>query len=292
MHVEQNYMSKNGIVLNYKNAEYPQYLSESIGLYMQYLLEIRDKARFRDQVEILLEHFSVFQDEHLFIKWELGENTTVGAVIDDLRIAWVLNSASQVFEEKLYMELSDKIISTVKDTMIINGRLVDFFDWHYNIAKDQLFLSYYIIEAMDTFPDYVFEPLETLIAAPFFDELYIEGEFMKASPDEVNMIDQSLIALAYFKRTGHVEPNFQQFLEERLHEDGIIFARYRRDTLERVNDNQSPATYAFLLEYFTITYQESHAATIRKLLKAMDTSNAEITHFFDFINKELALTLF
>ena len=103
------------------------------------------------------------------------------------------------------------------------------------------------------------------------------------------MIDQSLIALAFFKHNGYKEPNFQLFLEGRLAEDGRIFARYSRDTTEPVDDRQSSATYAFLLHYFEISYQWEYASMIRDLLMTMETYNPEDTHFFDFINKELAL---
>ena len=288
-HIEANYLSENGIVLNYKNAEYPQYLSESLGLYMQFLLGAGDQMRFWQQVDVLLQHFSVFKGNYLFVKWELGDNTTVGALIDDLRIAWVLQEAAEKFDVEEYGKLSETILFTIKETMIVNGRLVDFYDWHYNITKDQFFLSYYIIEAMGSFPEYVFKPLESLVADPFFAELYIEGEFQKASECEVNMIDQSLIAIAFYKRTGRMEPNFQAFIVNRLAEDGHIYARYRRDTLERVSENQSSATYAFLLNYFELTGQQSQATIIRELLLAMQTYDPQTTHFFDFINKELAI---
>ena len=288
-HIENYYLSEEGIVLNFKNAENPQYLSESIGLYMQLLLGVRDRERFAGQVDILLDRFAVFKDDYMFIKWELGENTTVGALIDDLRIARVLSMAADIFEEEEYKKIAEKIIFTIKNTMIVDNRLVDFYDWHYNIAKDQLFLSYFIVEAMADFPDYVFKPLQELTASPFFDELYVNGKFLKASEDEVNMIDQSLIAVAYFRQVGEVEPNFQNFLQTRLEEDGKIFARYSRDTLRHVNENQSPATYAFLLHYFELTNQLNHAAKVRELLLLMETYNAEITHFFDFSNKKLAL---
>ena len=208
-HIEKNYMDHRGIVLNYKNAVNPQYLSESMGLYMQYLLESDDAERFGQQVDILLEYFVVAVDDFLFIRWELGENTTVGAFIDDLRIAWVLGNAAVSFGEERYYDLSDKILNTIKNTMIVDGRPADFFDWHYNIPKDQFFLSYYIIPAMGSFPDSVFVPLEQLSASPFFFEIYINGEFAIASEEEINMIDQSLIAVAYFQRVDMLSRIFR-----------------------------------------------------------------------------------
>ncbi|HBM4133940.1 TPA: glycoside transferase, partial [Listeria innocua] len=39
-YVKENYMTKNGLIIDYKNAQEPHYLAESIGLYMEYLVEV------------------------------------------------------------------------------------------------------------------------------------------------------------------------------------------------------------------------------------------------------------
>ena len=290
LHVE-NYYTVDGLIHDFKDAQNPQILSESIALYLQYLAFVGDAERFQQQVDILADNFIVHHNDEIFVKWILRDNITVNALIDDLRIAEALISAANRFNEPSYHDLADDIIQAIKSNMIINGSLRDFYDWHYGLAYSELFLSYYNVALMEyyNFPDAVFEPLEQLIAAPFFLERYVNGSLLPSNPIEVNMIDQSLIAIAYFERMGQVEPNFQQFLEERLAEDGKIFARYYRDTGINSNENQSSAVYAFLLHYFELTGQSANAEKTRTLLRQMETFNPITTHFFDFINKELAL---
>ena len=290
LHVEQ-YYTVNGLIYNFKQAANPEVLSESIGLYMQYLVVAHDAARFAAQVQILEEHFIVREHGYTFVRWKLGDHITVSAVIDDLRLAKALTVAADRFNEPSYHALAVEIIESIQANMLIDGRLRDFYDWHYRLAYGEFFLSYFIVPVMTHFgfPDAVFEPLEGLVGTPFFLERYVDGAVLPANPVEVNMIDQTLIAIAFYKRVGHVEPHFQRFLEERLMEDGVIFARYYRDTGRNVNENESSATYAFLLHYFRVTGQPELAQKAEGLLLQMQTGDAVTAHFFDFINKELAL---
>jgi hypothetical protein len=259
---------------------------------MQYLVTIGDAERFNIMAYRLMELFAVEIGEHLFIKWELGDHVTQGASIDDIRIAWALYNASIVFDNSHYNYLATKIMNTVKDTMIVDNRLVDFYDWHYNVTNNQLFLSYYIVPAMEHFgfDDAVFKPLETLVANPFFKELYIDGEHRYAASHEVNMIDQALIAIAYFQRTGNIQPSFHEFVLQRLAEDGVIFARYSRCGNTVTSYYTSSSVYGLLLHYFQLTDEWQTAETVRTLLLNMPTYDATVAHFFDFMNKELALS--
>ena len=289
-HVER-YYTENGFIYNFKNAANPEILSESIGLYMQYLVVAGDSARFAQQVQILQNYFIVREHGYTFVRWKLGDHITVNAFIDDMRVVKALTAAANAFNQPLYRALAEEIVEAVKSNLIANGRLSDFYDWHFRLAYGEFFLSYYIVPVMEyfDFPPEVFEPLENLVGTPFFYERYVGGVLLPASPVEVNMIDQTLIAIAFFERMGHVEPNFQQFLEESLMRDGVIFARYCRDTARNVNENESSATYAFLLHYFRITGQDELAVKAESLLNQMQTNDATTAHFFDFINKELAL---
>ncbi|EMG29141.1 hypothetical protein [Listeria fleischmannii] len=45
-HVTENYLAQNGLIADYKNSKEPQYLSESIGLYMNYLVLNHDSETF------------------------------------------------------------------------------------------------------------------------------------------------------------------------------------------------------------------------------------------------------
>lgn len=98
-YVEQNYTTKNGLIINYKNAKEPHYLAESIGLYMEYLVEVNDSAKFQNQVTLLQKNFIT---EDNFIKWEVAKSTTTNAIVDDFRITEALYSASKKFKHPAY----------------------------------------------------------------------------------------------------------------------------------------------------------------------------------------------
>lgn len=46
--------------------------------------------------------------------------------------------------------------------------------------------------------DKAYLPIQTVNADPFFTEVFQNEQFQYADPSEVNMIDQMLIAMAYF----------------------------------------------------------------------------------------------
>ncbi|EAE4544124.1 glycoside transferase, partial [Listeria monocytogenes] len=56
-YVKENYTAKNGLIMDYKNTEEPHYLAESIGLYMEYLVEVNDSKTFQKQVNHLEKYF-------------------------------------------------------------------------------------------------------------------------------------------------------------------------------------------------------------------------------------------
>lgn len=85
--------------MDYKNAQEPHYLAESIGLYMEYLVEVNDSKTFQEQVSHLEKNFIT---EDNFIKWEATDATTTNAIVDDFRITEALYQASEKFSFPSY----------------------------------------------------------------------------------------------------------------------------------------------------------------------------------------------
>ncbi|MHC6011250.1 glycoside transferase [Listeria innocua] len=259
-YVKENYMTKNGLIIDYKNAQEPHYLAESIGLYMEYLVEVND-------------------------------STTTNAIVDDFRITEALYQASKKWDHQAYQTLADTLISNTKKYSAVQGVPVDFYDFVHKKKADTLHLSYLNIQAMRhiNYSAKAYAPIKNVSATPFFTEVFQNEQFQNADANEVNMIDQMLIAIAYYDENGTVEPNFDQFLQTELTSKGKIYARYDRETKEPNSENESTAVYAFLTQYFNKTNQAKNGKITKELLEKMDTSNPETTHFFDYINKEITL---
>ncbi|EMX5392820.1 glycosyl hydrolase family 8 [Listeria innocua] len=287
-YVKENYMTKNGLIIDYKNAQEPHYLAESIGLYMEYLVEVNDSKTFQEQVATLQKYFITTDN---FIKWEATDSTTTNAIVDDFRITEALYQASKKWDHQAYQTLADTLISNTKKYSAVQGVPVDFYDFVHKKKADTLHLSYLNIQAMRhiNYSAKAYAPIKNVSATPFFTEVFQNGQFQNADANEVNMIDQMLIAIAYYDENGTVEPNFDQFLQTELASKGKIYARYDRETKEPNSENESTAVYAFLTQYFNKTNQAKNGKITKELLEKMDTSNPETTHFFDYINKEITL---
>jgi len=110
--VTTHYKSQDGLIKTYERKQDIQYLSESIGLYMQYLVLAKEKKEFDKQVNLLSRHFLVQKHDNTFIKWNLTEGTT-NALIDDIRLIDALKKGSKEFKEKRYNTLTASIESTL-----------------------------------------------------------------------------------------------------------------------------------------------------------------------------------
>lgn len=125
-YVKENYTAKNGLIVDYKNAQEPHYLAESIGLYMEYLVEVNDSKTFQEQVSHLEKNFIT---EDNFIKWEATDATTTNAIVDDFRITEALYQASEKFSFPSYKKMADKILANTKKYSAEQGVPVDFYDF-------------------------------------------------------------------------------------------------------------------------------------------------------------------
>lgn len=286
-HVTENYLAKNGLIADYKNAKEPQYLSESIGLYMNYLVLNHDSQSFH---ALYLATKKELAFKKNFIKWKWGEEVTTNAFIDDMRLYSALHMASKQFHFPDYDKFASQIASNWKKYGVTDGVPVDFFDFKTKEKAKTLHLSYYNNSAMREigFSEAAYEPLKKVQATPFFDEIFQDGSY-QTTGNEVNMIDQMLIAIEYKRVTYKKEPHFDAFLQREWAKNNRVHARYNRDTKTATNNVESTAVYALLAEYYEETGQKENYQKATDKLQMMDTSNALTTHFFDYMHKELVL---
>lgn len=86
------------------------FLSESVGLWLTYLLEKDDQVRFNEQINVMKSYFLAND----FIVWRIEgtRKASVNALIDDLRIIRVLLSAGEKWQDATYLQLGKKLEKT------------------------------------------------------------------------------------------------------------------------------------------------------------------------------------
>lgn len=284
--VETGYM-KEGLIRAY-DLEDAQYLSESLGQYMVYLLEIGDAKRFAEQVDVLRQKFLVTSKEGDLVKWELTPNTSTNAIVDDFRISNALDDAAKRFDAPDYQQLSRRIDAGILTHMKVSGVPVDFYDWKLDLKTNELHLNYLDAKALKRVK--LVDPiLQVLQAAPrsgpFFHEIYLpkEKRYKTADDKEINMIDQALIAIVSEELTGEPDQEFYQFIDEEM-KKGKLYTRYDRSTAAPRSDDESSSVYALLLPYVSKDIQ----LKMIKRLDQIDLTNAKTTHIFDFLNEATA----
>ncbi|CCQ21441.1 Putative lipoprotein ydaJ [Listeria monocytogenes] len=123
-------------VQTYVKENYTAYLAESIGLYMEYLVEVNDSKTFQEQVSHLEKNFIT---EDNFIKWEATQ--------------------------KHFIKRAKNLVSNTKKYSAEQGVPVDFYDFVHKKKADTLHLSYLNIQAMQqvNYRDKAYLPIQTPI---------------------------------------------------------------------------------------------------------------------------------
>lgn len=283
--VDSHYVNDDGVIHAYPDNRESEYLSESLGLYLEYLLQVGDEGNFAKQAAILQDRFMVETGGQVFIPWRLYEEANVNALIDDVRIAASLEAAAEQFDEPGYLELFRQIMSAIKDRQHQQGTAVDYYDWSYKLAGNRLTLSY-LIEELAVLPE-SFTMLDTEETEVFFPEYYDFDKKQYMKSDEVHMIDQLLIAVNRFDQ-GIESPEFKNWLIGEWDNQGQLAGRYDRETGKPTVDYESLAVYYYLWQYFDRIGQSefSRQAVQRAESVAGEELPGEL-HFFDYIHYQM-----
>ncbi|MEK3766287.1 MULTISPECIES: glycosyl hydrolase family 8 [unclassified Solibacillus] len=284
------------------------YLSESIGLWMQYLLLIGDEQRFDEQVGILSEYFMT-KDSLVSWRYEDGMHFGTNALIDDFRIMTGLNEAGNLWGNKKYKEMAVAIGNSIVKLQLKNGTLVDFYDGV--SSNDSLTLSYLKPSALRFLQqenllskkqmDWNMSLLQQIpIQNGWFAKRYFPKEKRYEFDEEVNLIDQYYIA---YHRTFIDAPNDEliSFTKQMLSQHGKLYGRINAKTKKFTVNYESPAVYALAFMAMERAGEEELARQLfEKMLKLRvkdSVSNykggyidifTRQTHFFDNILPLLA----
>ncbi|MFC7063698.1 glycosyl hydrolase family 8 [Halobacillus seohaensis] len=235
-------------------------LSETIGLWMQYAFEKDDQVLFDKSYQLLHQYF-VKKDG--FVNWKLNEKgnseVSTNALIDDLRLASILLKASDQWNDKRYKGTASIIIDYVEEYNVNKGVFTDFYEREDKYASEFITLSYidakglkHIESELHLPPNLVDSTISVLSNAPldngFYPKAYNVEEKKYQYDDDINLVDQALIAL-HQAEFGMGSEEFLQFIKSEMDKNGIIYGVYNRNTKQPAVDYQSPAIYGITIMY-------------------------------------------
>lgn len=292
--VEMRYTNdETGMIHAYLDKMDSQYLSESAGLYMEYLVKANDKEAFATFFDAFKKPFLMEKDGHLFIKWELKKDTHVNALIDDLRIAAALDKAAELFSEPVYASTAKQIVGGIRNNQFKDGIPADFYDWKYGEQAQRITLSYLTGEFFRYFAkdgkgqellQQAYSEDET-----FFPEYYDMKKQEYIAQPEVHMVDQLLIA----SNRMHVNiqsPDFLSWLKANWQQKQKIYGRYARDSGKPAVKYESLAVYYYMQQYLDQAREPDMAEAVRDRMKKIAPARVgKDSHFFDYMHSRLML---
>lgn len=289
-------------------------LSETVGLWMFYALEIEDRKLFDHIYKLLHEYYL---ESNGFIHWKLTEKgdskVSTNALIDDIRISDALLHAHEIWGGENYVDTADTINTYLSANNVNNGIFTNFYDREIDYASSEITLSYIDVQAFSRMIEQghldkgiVKNTISVLTEAPLTNGFYPMSYNVETDKysfdDEINMIDQAITAYHYAE-AGNRSEEFLYFIQKEMKERGLVNGMYSLETKSPVVDYESPAVYGFLILYLLEIDENETAIEVFERMKEFQITDSSSqyyggysitdgdTHIFDnlipFIAEEL-----
>ncbi|WP_125568661.1 hypothetical protein [Companilactobacillus insicii] len=156
--VSNKMLTKQGIYTNYRQenavkkvATGHEMLSESSGLWLEYLVYTHQYKKFRDFYKSTKETFD--QGEQFSYRYDSQSKnkSNVNATLDDLRIIRALQMYAQATDNSKYQKEAATRFAQLKSGSIPNGKLVDFYDTKAKKSSSDSSLAYYDFKTLRYF---------------------------------------------------------------------------------------------------------------------------------------------
>ena len=274
------------------------YLSESVGLWLTYLLEKDDQVRFNEQFEVMNDYFL----EKKFIVWRIDgkKQASVNALIDDFRIIQALMEAGEKWNDKRYIALGKTLGKNLVKYGMLENTFVDYVDVHTHQQANTITLSYIMPSALSQMRQYKLiskaqlkHQLAILANAPkakvgYFPKYYDVVTKSYEYDTELHMIDQ--LYTAYHSATVGLETkDFSNWLLSLYSRDEKLYGRYDAKTGEPAVPFESPAVYALATCYMLEIHNDEMAAQFYQKMESLKVKansgyvdpQTKATHIFD-----------
>lgn len=274
-------------------------LSESMGLWMKYLVEKEENDQFKKAFQTVKSHFLF---DNYLIAWRIkdGEKADTNALIDDLRIVEALFIMGEKTAYEPYIQLAQKIADSIMKYNQKESFLVDFYDVKYEYANNQLTLLYLNINAFKYMEKYGIISTNDLAklnkfmknipeSNSFFPKYYdIEREKFHYE-ETVNLIDQ--LYMAIYSEQAEINTNFFfNWLKEAFYQNNRLYGRYDLETITHVVDYESAAVYALAIIYAVKKTDTQFAKDLYKQMITMRINDEQSSFYGSYMDESLEET--
>lgn len=252
--VREQLMNERGELRTNVTTERDHYLSESLGLWLQYLVQIGDQATFEQMRPTIRSWMTV--DGAVYWVRDDGKYGASNASIDDLRIASAYVNAYEKWGKEEDYIIAEEIVHFFSKNQVVNSLFIDFYDLTVQKEGNVQTTSYYDERALRQFVSYGLleekvveqwiqqrkqEPTDGSIYPP---TRYVVDRGQYEFDEEVNGID---IAYTLFHREEWTakEHHLYESWRNLFMAEGILVGRMDRQSKPLVSF-ESPAMYALL----------------------------------------------
>jgi hypothetical protein len=269
-------------------------LSESLGLYLTYAVERRDRDLF-DRYYARLTASYMTRDG--FVYWKLaGDGTrtvSTNALIDDWRIGVALFRAGELWGNAQYLASAKSIMTSLNTRNMKNGYYVDFYDQTYHLSSNTLTTLYVDPVALQYMSKYgLITASANRTMRSFLKNIPNDGVFFAKTYNvvaktyqydaNVNLLEQ--VYAAYHRaQDGVATPAFYAFLKNEFQSRGILPGMYDRLSRKPSVPYESNALYGLTILYALENRDAAFAKALYARMLQYQVTDAASPYYGGFV---------
>lgn len=267
-------------------------LSESLGLWMEYLVLKQDFERFEEAYDTLLSTF-LLPEGLVAWKVENKERAQTNALIDDLRIMKALFAAGKHTNRKDFIKTAASLAQSLANYNRKGSDFVDFYDVRHRYANDEITLSYLDIESFrymvhngaiseEWLNDFDAFLHSITLKNGFYPKSYNVRTHTFTFENPVNLIDQLYTAI-HFEKAGVKTDAFYEWLKAEFYRNERLYGRYDRIAKTRAVDYESASVYALTILYSLERNDRPFAKDVYERMAAMRVNDKRSNYYGGYV---------
>lgn len=292
--IRNNLLLENKTIRTNLTDRKDEYLSESIGLWMEYLLLKNDWKSFDEQVDTVMTYF-LTKDNLVIWKIKGNERAPANAFIDDLRIMNALYRAGEQWNYTRYTSLANEIANAISKYQNNDDFMVDYLNLTDKAQANNVTLSYIMPKGLEEMRKYrqlsvkAYEKTkELLLNAPIIQGYWFPKVYHIPTEEytydlEVNLIDQFYIG--YHRAQWGMDVSKLLEFAKRSFKKGNhkLFGRYHQETKLPVVSYESTAVYALAILMCLELGENEFAKELYMQMKTMQDSDEKSIYYGGYI---------